>query len=242
MLGGSTHVAPRASGAAPGTRGPGKFRAPRAHLRAVRASDVCGPRCRGLVGWPVAAAPSPRTRGSGAGASGRHWARWLRAVVRSGSRSPVPGAAVGGSARPSANGMRPGSPPPRPGVRRFRHRREQRSQLGTAGPGQEEKPRPSGNFEDAASRPGPPAHRAARRASSYDPGPRDCAARAERPPGTRRLTAVGSTRVCARVCTRAPPSSRGGSAGSLALAQSAVGASLGASPRASGSETPRWSP
>lgn len=73
-------------------------------------------------------------------------------------------------------------------------------------------------------------------------GPRDCAARAERPPGTRRLTAVGSTRVCVRVCTRAPPSSRGGSAGSLALAQSAVGASLGASPRASGSETPRWSP
>lgn len=89
MLGGSTHVAPRASGAAPGTRGPGKFRAPRAHLRAVRASDVCGPRCRGLMGWPVAAAPSPRTQGSGAGASGRHRARWLRAVVRSGSRSPV---------------------------------------------------------------------------------------------------------------------------------------------------------
>lgn len=219
------HVAPRASGAAPGTRGPGKFRAPRAHLRAVRASDVCGPRCRGLAGWPVAAAPSPRTRGSGAGASGRHRARWLRGVVCSGSRSPVPGAAVGGSARPSANGMRPGSPPPRPGVRRLRHRREQPSQLGTAGPGQEEKPRSSGNFEDAASRPGPPAH--PRLAEPHPTTPaHETARRGPSARGQRAASPRSGPRVCVhagatefpRGLSRVP---RAGPRG----AQSAVGAS-----------------
>lgn len=203
MLGGSTHVAPRASGAAPGTRGPGKFRAPRAHLRAVRASDVCGPRCRGLVGWPVAAAPSPRTRGSGAGASGRHRARWLRGVVcservalacpqggRRRLRSPV--------RKRNASGEPP-APPRGPAVpaqtRTAVAARHRRTWAGGEAPAVREL-RGRGFTPGAACAPGgspslilrPAAHETARRGPS---------ARRERAASPR-----SGPRVCARACAR----------------------------------------